>query len=125
MNNILKGKICPYCGKETEYIDSSFIYGKSYGMVYICKPCDAYCGVHKGSDVSLGRLANKELRECKKEAHLYFDVIWKNNHLSRKDAYKMLSEKLGIDVNLTHIGMFDVEQCKKVVQISKEYLSLI
>ena len=31
-------------------------------MIYICKPCDAYVGVHKGTDKALGRLANKELR---------------------------------------------------------------
>ena len=66
------GLICPYCGNNSEYIDSSFIYGKSYGMIYLCRPCEAYVGVHKGTDKALGRLANKELRESKKEAHFYF-----------------------------------------------------
>ena len=80
---IIIGKICPYCKSETEYIDSSFVYGKSYGMIYICKPCDAYCGVHKGTDNALGRLANAELRYWKKEAHKYFDVIWKEKHEER------------------------------------------
>ena len=43
---ILSGKICPYCGKESELIDSTEIYnGKSYGKMYICRPCDAYVGV--------------------------------------------------------------------------------
>ncbi|MBL0255764.1 MAG: hypothetical protein IPQ27_12795, partial [Chitinophagaceae bacterium] len=46
------GLVCPYCGNKTEYIDSSFIYGKSYGMIYICKPYDAYVGVHKGTDTA-------------------------------------------------------------------------
>ena len=35
---------CPYCGKEAELIDSSVIYGRSYGMAYICFGCDAYVG---------------------------------------------------------------------------------
>ena len=35
MNEILSGKICPYCGKPTEYVDSSIIYGRSYGMIYL------------------------------------------------------------------------------------------
>lgn len=37
MNEILTGKICPYCGKPTEYVDSSIIYGRSYGMIYLCR----------------------------------------------------------------------------------------
>ena len=120
---ILQGKICPYCKTETEFVDSAIIYGKSYGMIYLCRKCDAYCGVHKGTENSLGRLANKELRECKKEAHKYFDVIWKENHLTRSEAYKYLSEHLGINTEYTHIGMFGVETCKKVVEWSKQMLN--
>ena len=70
MDEIIAGKICPYCGKPTEYVDSSIIYGRSYGMIYLCRDCRAYVGVHKGTDQALGRLANAELREAKKEAHL-------------------------------------------------------
>lgn len=36
MDGILSGKICPYCGNRTEYVDSSVIYGRSYGMIYLC-----------------------------------------------------------------------------------------
>ena len=79
MNQILTGLICPYCGGETAYIDSCRVYGRSYGMMYICRPCDAWVGVHKGTDKALGRLANKELREAKKEAHFWFDKIAKTN----------------------------------------------
>lgn len=81
---IISGKICPYCGKPTDYVDSSTIYGKSYGMTYLCKACDAYCGVHKGPDKALGRVANKELRHWKKEAHKYFDLIWKGGGMRKE-----------------------------------------
>ena len=50
MDGILSGKICPYCGNRTEYVDSSVIYGRSYGMIYLCWDCMAYVGVHKGTD---------------------------------------------------------------------------
>ena len=63
---IIHGKVCPYCRGKSEYVDSSVIYGKSYGMIYLCRTCDAYCGVHRSTDRALGRLANKELRFCKK-----------------------------------------------------------
>ena len=67
---------CDYCGRETEYVDSKVIYGKSYGKIYLCRNCMAYVGVHKGTDKPLGRLANAELRNWKKAAHAVFDPLW-------------------------------------------------
>lgn len=119
---IIKGRICPYCKRETEYVDSSVIYGKSYGMIYLCKPCDAYCGVHKGTNKALGRVANAELRHWKKEAHEHFDKLWKFKYWKRTAAYRELSNYLNIPSKYTHIGMFSVETCKKVVQWSIEKL---
>ena len=112
---IMEGKICPYCGNETLYIDSKDIYNKSYGMIYSCKPCKAYCGVHKGTDRSLGRIANKELRELKIEAHKYFDAIWKRKQEKRSFMYARLSEYLGIPKEYTHIGMFSPKTCIRVI----------
>ena len=122
---IMKGKICPYCYEKSEFVDSAVVYGGvSYGMIYYCKPCDAYCGVHKDNigTRSLGRLANYELRQAKKEAHHYFDQIWKSGIMKRTEAYKWLSETLGTDKDYTHIGMFSVETCKEVVEVSKKML---
>ena len=114
---ILQGKICPYCGRDTEYVDSAAIYGRSYGMVYLCRECKAYVGVHKGTNKALGRLANAELREWKIKAHGYFDPLWKQGVMGRKDAYKWMSEQLNIPPEYTHIGYFSVETCKQIVSI--------
>lgn len=119
--DIISGLICPYCKSKTDYVDSSIIYGVSFGMVYLCKPCDAYCGVYKGTNKSLGRLANKELRAYKKEAHKHFDYIWKSGLETRSNLYKQLSEYLELPSVYTHIGMFGVETCKKVIEWSKNY----
>lgn len=110
---------CDYCGRLTQFVDSSIIYGKSYGKIYICSPCNAYVGVHKGSDKPLGRLANAELRRWKKLAHSAFDPMWQRGLFRgrRKQAYKWLSQKMGLPVEKTHIGMFDVKQCQRVVEI--------
>jgi len=110
---------CPYCGAKADFCDSAEIYGgRSYGMIYLCRPCDAYVGVHKGTDQPLGRLADAKLRKWKMAAHAAFDPIWKSGVMTRKAAYKMLSARMGIPEAKTHIGMFDVEQCKKVIEIS-------
>ena len=106
---IIQGKICPYCGKDTEFMDSSIVYGKSYGMIYICRTCNAYVGVHKGTDQALGRLANKQLRVLKHEAHEYFDKIWRFKLMKRTEEY-------------THIGMFSEKTCRQVIYVSKQLL---
>ena len=93
-------------------------------MIYLCRPCHAWVGVHKGTSKALGRLANKELREAKKAAHATFDPLWKRKmkqgykkHVARGKGYKWLSQQLSIDPKDCHIGMFDVDMCEKVVEI--------
>ncbi|SDF77845.1 zinc-finger-containing protein [Sporomusa acidovorans] len=109
--------ICQYCGKPAQFVDSSRVYRKSYGMIYYCKPCNAWVGVHEGTKKPLGVLANAELRRWKKKAHFYFDRLWKSKLMSRKAAYKWLSGQLHKPVAQTHIGMFDVSDCKRVVEV--------
>ena len=113
---------CPYCGQQAEYVDSAVIYGRSYGMVYLCRQCDAYVGVHKGTDQPLGRLANRELRRWRNRAHAMFDPLWQKGRFRRRrnDAYAWLAEKMGLPKEETHIAMFDVPQCKQVIQIMND-----
>jgi len=113
--------ICDYCGTQAELVDSKIIYGKSYGNIYLCPKCGAYVGVHKGSDCPLGRLANAELRYWKKAAHSAFDPLWKYGKFKRQRnaAYRWLAEQMKLPVEKTHIGMFDVAQCKEVIQICR------
>lgn len=117
---------CPYCGKKANLVDSSEIYnGRSYGLVWLCRPCRAYVGVHEGTEKPLGRLANKELREWKVKAHSAFDRLWKTKIIrdgcsktkARKAGCRWLAGELGVSVKQCHIGMFDVNDCKRVVEI--------
>lgn len=114
--------ICPYCGERAEFVDSKIVYGKSYGKIYLCRKCLAYVGVHKGTDKPLGRLANAELRYWKKAAHAAFDPIWKYGRFRgyRNAAYGWLAGRMGLSVEETHIGMFDVAQCKRAIQICRK-----
>lgn len=126
IDKIMQGLVCPYCNKPSKFVDSIIIYkARSYGMIYHCADCDAYCGVHKGTDKSLGRLANKELREAKKQAHYFFDMIWKEplKLIPRSEAYGYLSRWMSLPPELTHIGMFDVAQCKDVAEFAKQKLN--
>ena len=122
--SIMKGEICPYCGAKPELIDSAEIYnGTSYGLMYICRPCDAYVSCHLGTNTPKGRLANAELRQLKIEAHEVFDIIWKQKYKrGRYQAYYWLSKQLQRPFDLTHIGMMDEETCRRTIAICKQYL---
>lgn len=113
---------CPYCGKNAGLTDSKKIYGKSFGMIYLCFPCEAYVGVHERTYKPLGTLANQELRICRRVAHDVFDKLWKDEHMTRKDAYGWLAHALGLPVKDAHIAMFDLDLCKKVITVSYDYL---
>lgn len=126
--SLLDGNTCPYCNRPTKYVDSAVVYSRSYGKIYYCSDCQAWVGVHKGTNKALGRLANAELREWKIEAHKYFDPLWQkkmqqglSKTQARRRAYKWLAGLMGIPASETHIGMFDVDQCKRVVEICKRY----
>lgn len=76
----------------------------------------------KGLSRTTEILANAELRRCKIEAHRYFDELYKRGLMKRREAYKWLSDQLGLPPEYTHIGMFNPETCAKVVDVSKKYL---
>lgn len=120
---VKQGKQCPYCLKEPEYINSTEVYGKDYGMMYICKPCQAWVGVHKGTDRALGRLADANLRVWKRNAHEAFDKLWKEKLFeSRSAAYFWLAIRMNIED--PHIGEMDITQCEEVWEICTKYYSL-
>lgn len=114
-------KICPYCGSSVILTSNAEIYGREYGnrKCYKCTKCDSYVGVHTGSIIPLGTLANSELRKWRNKAHIEFDKLWKGNtkKMSRGMAYKWLSDKMNLKQDETHIALFNVEQCKECIKI--------
>jgi len=109
-------------------MDSAKVYGRSFGPIIACLGCKAWVGTHQDGR-PLGRLADAELREAKKEAHAHFDQLWKRKmdkgcpkHLARAAAYKWLSDAMDLPQEHTHIGMMDVGQCKKVVELCRPYI---
>lgn len=130
--------ICPYCGSTAEFVNSAKVYGgRDFGMIYCCPNfpiCDSYVGVHKGTETPLGRMANAELRNWKQKAHAAFDPLWKRKieimreqygryakFTARRDAYQWLAGKLDLPAEKCHIAMFDVETCKRVVDLCRPY----
>lgn len=112
---------CPYCDSNPKLVDGSVIYPHrpdlAYKHFWLCQQCSAYVGCHPNSKKPLGRLANAELRKYKSMAHAAFDPSWKEGWMSRSDAYSWLAAQLSIDKSECHIGMFDIDMCKRVLEV--------
>lgn len=114
---------CPYCGNTAVLRNSNVLHHKhQYGEVYVCRSfpkCDAYVGCHKNTNVPLGRLADKELREIRVKTHKYFYEMQKNSGMTKSDAYKWLAKQLHLTLEECHIGMFSVNTCRVVIRLCK------
>ena len=120
--------VCPYCGEVAEMVDGTVVYPHrpdlSEKLFWKCPgDCDAYVGCHPESPHPMGRMANKELRCLKMDAHAAFDKLWKRElggSMRRKEAYAWLADKMGIDIDECHIGMFDENRCRRVISLCRE-----
>lgn len=116
-----KPKICRYCGGKVVFTSNSEIYGKEYGngKCYLCRNCKAFVGVHTETLTPLGTLANDELRKWRHQAHNELDKLWKGKtrKMTRYNAYGWLSKQMNLTRNETHIALFEIEQCKQVIEI--------
>lgn len=120
---ILDGKLCPYCGGRTRKVDSIEIYKlKSYGLAWTCESyprCDSYIGAHKGTGKPLGRLAGPRLRELRKLLHDVIDPLWKNGKLERSFVYRRIEEITGVRPKRCHVAMFNEDQCRWLIRALK------
>jgi len=116
---------CPCGGTAWYYPSSDHVYGgRDFGPLYECPECLARVGVHKQGKKPwtkpLGTPAGASLRRWRNEAHRHFDALWVGKGGgARRRAYSELSEALGIETKDCHIGMFDVDMCKDVINYSK------
>lgn len=120
---------CPYCKGLAELTDGRVIYPHRRDLAahkfWACFPCGAYVGTHKNSPTHapLGRLADSQLRYWKSQAHAAFDPLWKDKtsgsarQVARKVAYFWLAQNLKIPQSRCHIGRFDVEECRRTVEL--------
>jgi hypothetical protein len=113
--------ICQYCQQEAVFMTTEEFYGRDYGTnMWVCRPCDAYVGIHKRTDVPLGTLANKELRECRKKTHAVVDQLWRNKKSSRTKVYGWIQHVMKMTKEEAHIGMMNEAQCKQLIEFAEQ-----
>lgn len=80
---------CPYCGHTAVLRDASYVYGENAveEHLYVCSrypECNAYVGVHKGTFIPKGILANGDLRHKRIETHKVFSKLWDTRNQDEK-----------------------------------------
>jgi len=118
--------VCPYCKRAARLVTGDALYRNRPDLAglffWLCAPCDAYVGTHNNSPdhKPLGRLANAELRDARKETHAFFDQLWRNGKMTRSAAYLWLAEQLNLPAKKCHIGDFDLPLCRKTIRLCKK-----
>ena len=107
--------------------DASFVYGTHShgGQVYVCShypSCNSYVGVHPGTKIPKGTLANRELRQKRIQAHRIFDQIWQQGILSKPEAYRWVADKFCLTDKQAHIGQFSNYMCDQLIRESADVL---
>lgn len=116
---------CPYCGSHTILRSGDEIYRENTRgeMLYVCKnypACDSYVRTQRDTNIPLGTVANRELRELRAEAHRQFDKLYKRGYMSKHDAYQWLGGVLGVPAKEAHIALLSVLSCNLVIREAKK-----
>ena len=119
---------CPYCGAHAVLRKGSYVYGENSHeeYLYVCSNyprCDSYVGVHAGTKNPKGTLANSELRNKRIKTHKIFDSVWKSKLMTKKEAYRWRSYKMGLPFEMCHIAKFSEYRCDELINICKDVLT--
>jgi len=137
------GPLCPGCGEHAVLTSGLEIYPDRPDLakkpIWLCRPCNSYCGCHPGTKKPLGSPASIETRLARELLHKHrLDPLWKNavsdlgyepedqkaraiiRNVARHRVYSYLAEKLGITRDECHVGMFTIEQCRDAWRILSE-----
>ena len=92
-----------------------------YGHFYGCNKwsynqCPGAHGAHPDGS-PMGVPAPKETRRARTLTHEKFDRLWKEGHLSRRQAYRWLQRAMKMTEEQAHIGRFTIEQCRTLYRL--------
>lgn len=112
------------CSCNVELTTNDRIYGRIYGnwpKIYYCKDCKAAVGCHPGTEIPLGRMADRRIRKLRANTHKVFDQLWKSGAMSRSKAYQWLAGSLQINVDDCHISWLSEQQLNFTIEAASKY----
>lgn len=113
-----------HCGHPIEIAHHTQVYAQEYSdwpWLYRCEHCDAHVGMHPFTNIPLGTLADKKLREFRKSCKPSFDALWREGTLTRKEAYALLADHLQIELNDCHFALFNEAQCQAAMAWADQF----
>lgn len=118
---------CPYCGQKLVFRTAEEMGIKEEDGVnfWACSnypECDAYVRTNKGTQVPRGTVANKELRELRKNTHAVFNRLYTSGYMTKQDAYVWLKTLMGCTGHSAHIGQFSEYSCKLVIKEANKFI---
>lgn len=108
---------CPECGDDMVLRNSQ--YGPFYGCINY-PMCKATHSAHKDNGKPLGTPTDKETRMWRQKAHASFDRFWKKWGYKRCESYVLMQSMMQLPPDEAHIGLFDMEQCKKLIKLVED-----
>ncbi len=118
---------CPYCGSMALLRPAKLVRRSASpeDEVYACArfpACDAYVTAHRDSRLPMGTLADKALRQKRREAHLALNRLWEYGYMSKKEAYRWLQLQLGLPETEAHIAHFFEYRCEQVIRLCGSFI---
>ena len=121
---VMTAPLC-HCGSMTRLTNGREVYPHRPDLYakyfYVCDGCGGRVGCHPSTTAPLGTPANAELRKERSATHAVIDPLWIREKRKRRTArthiYKYLAQHMDIALDKTHVGMFNVEQCRLARQI--------
>lgn len=120
---------CPVCGGEIEYRSAVGVYKHETRaketMLYICRnypKCDMYVRTLPGTDIPAGTLANRRLRQLRREAHALINQLHTSGVMGKDDVYCMLGTLIQAPRSECHIGYLGEYYCSLFIRKCKEVL---
>ncbi|MBD2811879.1 hypothetical protein ID853_13520 [Xenorhabdus sp. Vera] len=117
---------CRYCGRHVMIAHHLDVFKRIHDnsrwpWLYHCWSCGARVGIHPGTDIPLGTLADKPTRIARISGHQYFENMREYRELERTDAYRWLAWRLGISSAKCHFGWFDAEMCERAKNVCMRF----
>lgn len=112
---------CPNCKGKGHLRPRVLVDKKSTNgeLIYLCdnhtNGCVSYVGVHRGDNMPLGQMAGREVRNMRVQAHKLIDKFCTGPSDTRKNLYRLLGEKLGI--NNFHIARLNEKGCHDLFRL--------
>lgn len=116
---------CRFCAAEFRIMHHDTVYGRAYGdwpWCYACTACDARVGLHPGTAIPLGTLADGATRAARRRAKAPFQAYVAQCGGKRHKAYAELARRMHIPVRECHFGWFSEAQCGQAETILRVML---